>query len=233
MPMKINPIQAIAASIMILAAAVFAQVLTPHELMAKTSAALDLEKAIPQKFGTWTVLPGVGLVTPSDPDGYVEPDVNSGRVYSQEVGRAYADPEGHVVMLMVAYGPVQNYRLKAHRPEICYTAAGFRVSEKFGSAVAYGGAQSLNVTRLVTQRESRYEPLSYWMRIGNDVSNGIIDRQWIRLKYGLQGLVPDGALIRVSTVGVDRDLSFKLQDKFIRDFLTAVDPSDRKFFVGT
>jgi EpsI family protein len=231
--MKINPVQAILASIVVLLAAVMAQVLTPHELMAKSSAGLDLEKIIPQKVGGWTVAPGVGLVAPSDAEG-VELDADKGQVYSQEVGRAYVDADGHIIMLMVAYGPVQNYRLKAHRPEICYTAAGFRVSEKFGDAISYGqDRRSVQVTRLVTQRETRYEPLSYWMRVGNDVSTGIIDRQLIRLKYGLQGLIPDGALVRVSTLGVDRDLSFKLQDDFIREFLTAVDPAYRKFFVGT
>src|SRR5690242_16902484 len=163
--MKINPVQAIVASVVILGAAVMAQVLTPHELMAKSSATLDLEKIIPQKVGGWTVAPGVGLVTPSDPEG-VDLDADKGRVYSQEVGRAYTDGEGHVVMLMVAYGPVQNYRLKAHRPEICYTAAGFRVSEKFGGAISYGqDGRSVSVTRLVTQRETRLEPLSYWMRV--------------------------------------------------------------------
>ena len=231
--MKISPVQAIFVSFAILAAAVLAQVLTPHELMAKSSASLDLQRIIPQKFGHWTIAPGVGLVTPSDPEG-VDLDADKGRVYSQEVGRAYTDGEGHVVMLMVAYGPVQNYRLKAHRPEICYTAAGFRVSEKFGGAISYGqDGRSVSVTRLVTQRETRLEPLSYWMRVGNDVATGIVDRQLIRLKYGLQGLIPDGALIRISTVGVDRDLSFKLQDEFIREFLAAVDPTYRSFFVGT
>lgn len=231
--MKINPVQAIIASLVILGSAVAAQVLMPHELMAKSSATLDLEKTIPQHFGKWNAVPGVGLVTPADPDGYVRADENSSKIYGQEVGRAFADPEGHVVMLMVAYGPVQNYRLKAHRPEICYTANGFRVSEKFGDTVAYGKGQSVNVTRLVTQRETRFEPLSYWMRVGNDVSTGIIDRQLVRLKYGLQGLIPDGALIRISTVGVERDLSFKLQDEFIRDLLTSLDPAGRKFLVGT
>jgi EpsI family protein len=231
--MKTRLLQAIAVSLVVVATAVAAQVLTPHELMAQASATLNLEQAIPQQFGKWKAVPGVGLVAPSDPDGYAQADENASKIYTQEVGRAYADPEGHLVMLMVAYGPVQNYRLKAHRPEICYTANGFRVSEKFGATLPVSTDRSIGVTRLVTQRESRFEPLSYWMRVGNDVSNGIIDRQLIRLKYGLQGLIPDGALIRISTVGVERDLSFKLQDQFIHDLLGALDPAGRKFLIGT
>jgi hypothetical protein len=45
-------------------------------------------------------------------------------------------------------------------------------------------------------------------------------------------LVPDGALFRVSTIGMPADLSFKIQDKFIHDLLNAVDPTTREFMVG-
>jgi EpsI family protein len=135
---------------------------------------------------------------------------------------------------MVAYGPVQNYRLKAHRPEMCYTAAGFRISQKHGEELTYTeGQQPLKLTRLVAERESRFEPISYWMRVGNDIATGVVDRQIIRLKYGLRGIIPDGALIRISTVGLSQEMSFKVQDQFIHDFLEAIAPQDRKFFTGT
>jgi len=134
---------------------------------------------------------------------------------------------------MVAYGPVQNYRLKAHRPEMCYTAAGFRVSRKTETTLSYrDGAPPLKVARLVAERESRFEPISYWMRVGNDITTGVIDRQLVRIKYGLRGIIPDGALIRVSTVGLTRDASYRLQEQFIRDLLAAVAPQDRRFFTG-
>jgi EpsI family protein len=137
-------------------------------------------------------------------------------------------------MLLVAYGPVQNYRLKAHRREICYTAAGFRISNKFGAQVPYrDGAAPIKLTRLTAERESRLEPVSYWMGVGNDIATGVIDRQIIRLQYGLRGIIPDGALIRVSTVGLAPEASYKLQDQFIRDLLAAIPPQDLKFFRGT
>ena len=68
------------------------------------------------------------------------------KIYSQEVGRGYSDGHGNIVMLLVAYGPVQNYRLKSHRPEICYTANGFRISEKTEAAFSYrdGSASDQN-----------------------------------------------------------------------------------------
>ena len=89
--MKISRLQIVLASIALLAAAFLAEVLAPRELMARASASLDLQKAIPTQFGTWKLVPDVTPVTPADPEGYVEPDPNSARIYSQEVGRTYTD----------------------------------------------------------------------------------------------------------------------------------------------
>jgi EpsI family protein len=231
--MKINRLQVVLVSIALLTSAILAEVLAPRELMAR-SGALDLETAIPRQFGTWTLAPNIQPLTPSDPEGVVDPDAKNGPIYSQEVGRSYVDRSGNLVMLMVAYGPVQNYRLKAHRPEMCYTAAGFRISGKHGEELNYSkGQQPLKLTRLVAEREARFEPISYWMRVGNEIATGVVDRQIIRLKYGLRGIIPDGALIRISTVGLSQEMSFKVQDQFIHDFLDAVAPQDRKFFTGT
>jgi EpsI family protein len=231
--MKVNQVQVILASIAILGSAVLAKVLEPRELMARTSASLSLEQVIPRQFGTWTLVPEISPVQPADPEGYVQPDPNSAKVYSQEVSRGYTDGHGNIVMLLVAYGPVQNYRLKAHRPEICYTAAGFRISEKTEATVSYSNsAAPIKMTRLIAERESRLEPISYWMRVGNDITNGVIDRQLVRIKYGLRGIIPDGALIRVSTINLPREASFKLQDQFIRDLLAAIPPNELKFFTG-
>jgi EpsI family protein len=231
--MKFNPIQAILASTVILATAFFAAVLTPHELMATASSSLDLDTAIPKQFGQWTYTPNAGLVEPSEPDGFVDDNGSAVKLYTQELGRGYVDHEGHLVMLVIAYGPVQNYRLKSHRPEVCYTAAGFRVSDKSFADVPYGNNSTpIQVERLITQRETRFEPVSYWRRVGNDISNGIFENQITRLKYGLRGIVPDGALVRVSIIGLPAEQSFKLQDQFIRDLLGAVDPRTLKFLIG-
>jgi EpsI family protein len=215
-------------------AAIFAQLLQPHQLMARTAAAPQLDNVIPRQFGTWTLIPEISPVKPADPEGYVQPDLVSAKIYSQEVGRAYTDGHGNTVMFLVAYGPAQNYRLKSHRPEICYTANGFRVSEKTKALLRYkDGAPPIEAMRLITQRESRFEPVTYWMKIGNEISNSVIDNQISRLKYGLQGIIPDGALIRVSTVGLSREASFKLQDRFIRDLFAAIPPTELKFFTGS
>jgi EpsI family protein len=232
--MKLNRLQVILASIAILVTAVLAAVLVPRELMARTSAAPSLESVIPRQFGTWTLVPEISPVKPTDLDAYVQPDAASTKVYSQEVGRGYTDGRGNIVMLLVAYGPVQNYRLKSHRPEICYIANGFRISDKTEAALSYrSDAPPIKTMRLIAQRETRLEPITYWMRIGNDISNGVVDNQLSRLKYGLRGMIPDGALMRVSTIGLPTEASFKLQDQFIHDLLAAIPAQELKFFTGT
>jgi EpsI family protein len=231
--MKPNRIGVVLASLAIIGTAIAAEVFAPRQLMARTAASASLETVIPKNFGRWTLVPEISPVQPVDPEAYVQPpDPLSAKIYSQEVARGYTDGDGHIVMLLVAYGPVQNYKLKAHRPEICYTANGFRITEKSDSALSYPGG-SLDVVRLVAKRESRYEPITYWMKIGNDLSNGVIDNQLSRLKYGLRGIIPDGALIRVSTIGLSRDDSFRLQDKFIGDLLAALPSQERGFFLGS
>ena len=230
--MRINPVQAVLASVAILSTAVLAEAIKPRELLASTEVAPDLDKIIPRDFGSWHLIPNVGLVTPSEPGAYLERDLST-RIYSQEVARGYADSAGNMIMFLVAYGPVQNYRLKSHLPEVCYGAAGFRVSAKTVTQLSYqDGVAPLTISRLTAEKERRFEPITYWMKVGGAVATGVFDRQIARMKYGLRGIIPDGALVRVSTVGLSETASYRLQDQFIRDLLAALPPRHRKFFTG-
>lgn len=230
--MKYNRLQVAALSVALIGSAVLADVLTPRQLMART-ASINLETAIPKRFGHWTLAPNIQPITPAEQEAVVDPEAKDSPVYSQEVSRGYVDSAGNLVMLLVAYGPVQNYRLKAHRPEMCYTAAGFRISKKRGEELVVDkDATPLRMTRLIAEREARYEPISYWMRVGGEIATGVVDRQLIRVKYGLKGIIPDGALIRVSTAGLSEQASFKVQDQFIRELLASIAPQDRTFFTG-
>src|SRR5271166_6738684 len=214
------------ASVAMVAAALLAYVLTPHRLMARTHDVFDIDARVPHAFGEWSALSGLQAIKPP-PDGL------EAEIYNQEVARAYVDKEGHAVMLMIAYGESQSDRLQLHHPEVCYTAQGFRVTRPTTTKFEWSpSAPAIPLTRLVATREDRLEPISYWMRVGYDVSNSNWGRQGLKLEYGLRGWIPDGALFRVSTLGLPQDKSFKLQDKFIRDLLNAVTPETRTFMVG-
>jgi EpsI family protein len=227
--LKTKSIPLITAALIILATAVLAKVLEPRVLMARDVNARPLEEVIPARIGSWQQRGETGLVVPADPDARRP----SAYLYSQEVSRVYSDGQGNTVMLMVAYGPLQSSQFKAHWPENCYTAAGFRVSRTSSARIDLRqGTTPLAVTQLTAQRESRFEPITYWMRVGNDVATGVVNRQLSRLKYGLRGIIPDGVLIRVSSLGLSSEASFKLHGQFIRDLLAAVPRDERPFFVG-
>jgi EpsI family protein len=222
------------ASAAIIGTALLAAAFAPRELSRSEPSAPDLSRIVPLEFGTWKYVPNIALVIPA-PDGETGPDSNSRAygIYDQVLGRGYRNDQGDVVMLLIAYGGVQDSNLKAHRPELCYVAAGFRISGKTQAKVPLlERGRSLTLTRLIAERESRLEPVSYWMRVGDEISHGILDRQLIRLHYGLHRLVPDGALIRTSTVGLAAEASFEIQDRFIRDLLVAVPPEYVGFFLG-
>lgn len=224
--MQARTFQAVLASLAILASALLAYVLVPREMMAKSAETFDIRTIIPPTFGEWTLAPNVKLVEP-------EPDSFSRLLYSQEVGYGFKDREGHVVMLLIAYGPNQSSRLQLHRPELCYTASGFRISPTVTSEVGVRqDLAPLKLLRLTAQREARNEPISYWMRVGDSVATSVVERNLIRLRLVMHGKVADGALIRVSTVGLPEQQAYPIHDRFIRDMLNAVAPENLSFFIG-
>ena len=105
-----------------LGAMALAVAITPHRLMARTHEVFDIDKHLPTQFGDWKPVEGLNVVEPAPPDSLER------EIYNQEASRGFVDPDGNVVMLLVAYGESQSDRLQLHHPEVCYTAQGFRVS---------------------------------------------------------------------------------------------------------
>jgi hypothetical protein len=53
-----------------------------------------------------------------------------------------------------------------------------------------------------------------------------------RLAYGLSGKIPDGMLVRVSTIQTDEQRAYQLQDRFVGQLLEALDPGGRVRLLG-
>ena len=178
------------ACVAMLGAMLLAVEMTPHKLMARTHDVFNIDQHLPTKFGDWKPVEGLNVVAPPAADSL------EATIYNQEASRGFVDPDGHVVMLMVAYGESQSDRLQLHHPEVCYTAQGFRVSRTSAAKLDYSpSAPPLKMTRLVAQREDRIEPISYWMRIGYDNSNSNWARQALKLGYGLQRMGPGWGVV--------------------------------------
>lgn len=175
-------------------------VFQPDQYLAKTQNPIRLDADIPSRFGEWQVDPDI---TPVLPDPVVLQKLAS--IYSQVLAKTYIDKAGRHVMLSIAYGQDQrDDSSQVHRPEFCYAAQGFALQRLPESLLAIGQGQLL-MHRLTADRISRHENIAYWVVMsGKQISPGW-QRKWAQVQYGLQGKIPDGVLMRVSTVDVEND----------------------------
>lgn len=177
--------------------------------------AFDLEEVIRRSFGDWRVDPGMIPIPPA-------PDVqaNLERLYAQIVNRTYINSRGDRIMLTIAYGGDQSDALKAHRQEVCYAAQGFEIRN-----VLHGNLhvreRTVPVTRLIAVRGTRSEPVTYWFTIGDRVVLGRLERLIVQLQFGLSGWIPDGMLVRVSSLSTNPAQAFRAHEEFIGALLGA------------
>jgi EpsI family protein len=94
------------------------------------------------------------------------------------------------------------------------------------------GFGKVPVKRLVARQNARNEPITYWITIGDKAVKSGLDQKMQRFMYGLSGRIPDGMLVRVSTIGTDEAGAWKVQDRFVNQMLRAVDPQARVRLMG-
>lgn len=207
-------------------AAVAGELLKPKPTITRREQMPDLDKIVPEAFEDWVLDRSiVPLEVPAD----VANTLNA--IYDKILSRTYVNREGVRIMLSLAYGANQSRALQLHKPEVCYTAQGFRVSHLQQDALRLPGSE-LPVMRLIGQLGSRVEPITYWMRVGDDVVRGWFEQNRVRLAYGLHGNIPDGLLFRVSTISGDTSAAYQLQDAFVNALLRSIPKSNRSVLVG-
>lgn len=186
----------------------------------------NLETMIPAQFGEWKLDETIVPIT-------VSPEVAEtlSLIYDQTLSRTYVNPEGKRIMLSIAYGGNQSRALQVHKPEVCYTAQGFKVSGLVKEKLALENA-NVPAMRLVGEQGARVEPITYWIRIGDNIARGWLEQNKYRILYGLEGKIPDGLLFRVSNISPDIANSYQLHDQFIREMLGAMGKSTQSFFIG-
>jgi EpsI family protein len=212
--------------LVMLAAAGLAIAMKPSERMAEQRPALNLEAAVPQNFGGWRVDNTTAPVI-------VSPDVKAAldKIYSQTLARTYIDSEGRRVMLTIAYGGDQSRETQVHKPEVCYPMQGFQITS-IATGVLDAMKQQIPIMRLVAVQGRRVEPITYWIAVGDTVVRGAMEQNLARLKYGLTGTVPDGILVRVSSITKDERSAYELQDRFVNDMLQAMPPREAARLLG-
>ena len=186
----------------------------------------ELEKVVPQTLGGWRHVPSPGIVLPRT-EGSL-----SAKLYGQVLSRVYVSESQLPVILVIAYGEVQNDLLQLHRPEVCYTAVGFDVSGTTPGRLPLGPGVELPIRELVARSEQRTETITYWTRIGDDLPTNGTEQRIAKLKQQWAGYVADGILVRLSCAvppepGVRDQLA-----AFARELVNAVPAVDRPALVG-
>ncbi|MBT0962765.1 exosortase-associated protein EpsI, B-type [Denitromonas iodatirespirans] len=217
---------AILAALLMLAMVALSAAITPRTRQVDQMGQMDLAEIIPARFGEWRVDPSrvASVVNPQQ-------DQLINRIYSQTLARTYVGPEGRRIMLSLAYGEDQSRDNQIHKPEVCYPAQGFLVVERRKDEIVFE-ARPLPVMRVLTQLGSRVEPVTYWIRLGDELVRGAVEQNLARIGYGIQGTIPDGILFRVSEINADNESSYRLQDDFVNALLLALEPRYRAVLIG-
>ena len=202
-----------------------AQALRPRKRVALIGSA-KLEDITPRKFGRWQEI-HVGQVIQPRIEGTL-----AAELYSQMLGRVYQNTSGDYVMLALAYGNTQSDLLQLHRPETCYPAFGFAISQFSRGSIDIGSAH-VRTRTLLAEAADRIENVTYWTRIGEYLPTTQAEQRADKLKIAMAGIIPDGILVRASSLGADAERSLTLNHDFLRELVLAVDPKELPVFIGT
>lgn len=182
-----------------------------------------LEDIVPTKIGPWQFVTNSGLVTaPEDQLQLV--------VYSQLLTRTYFDGTTPI-WLLIAYSADQTGFLQVHRPEFCYTAAGFQLSDQAPHTIRLASGNAITTNSLTAVREDSTEKMIYWTRIGNHVPLSWTEQKLTVARDNLQRLIPDAALVRISTVGLDEASALATMDRFVRSMISSIQPAMQRVFI--
>jgi EpsI family protein len=208
-------------------AAVAGEWLRPTDRLAERKARIQLEQQVPEAFGDWQLDRNIRPVVP---DPSLQAMLDS--LYSQTLARTYVSKTGQRVMLSIAYGSDQGSEATAvHRPEFCYSSQGFRVQVLSKEQVQIAGT-SLPVARLVARLGQRIEPITYWVTLDEAATLPGLGRKLEQIRYGLKGQIPDGMLVRVSSISNSTDEAFVVQQRFLEQMFAAVPLPVRSRYFG-
>lgn len=212
--------------VLALAALAGAHAWRPTAHLADTRPKVNLETLFPKSFGGWALderMP-VQLISP-DTQAMLD------KIYSQTLSRTYVNGQGERIMLSVAYGGDQSDATRAHRPEVCYPAQGFQILSSSDTALDIG-LRTIRVRQLVSKMGSRVEPISYWIVVGDRITLSGPEQKLAQLAYSTRGVIPDGMLVRVSSINADAGDAYRRHQSFINSLAKALPTEMQSQVIG-
>jgi EpsI family protein len=201
-------------------------------------AARPFEQSIPKAFGDWKAV--TSSVVQVDPTITRSGETSLNQPYDDILARTYRNSNGETVMLSLAYGRQQRQEVKIHRPDLCYTAQGFKVAslKTVLMPVLADDGSAVEGKRMKAVRDARVgnytELVSYWMRVGSVYSESAWDTRRHILTEGIAGRVPDGVLVRASRLpaeGEDEAAVHNSLERFLSELVAAAPVDARRLLV--
>jgi len=220
------PIKNLVLMTLMVVSAGLAFVIRPTISIADERPPINLKAMVPTAFGDWQEQLTVS-------NQIVDPQRKQvlEKIYSETLSRTYVNSQGYRIMLSIAYGKNQSDALQLHKPEICYPAQGFMLlSTQPGKLDLLG--RPITAIRLETSLGQRFEPITYWTVVADHVTKSGIDKKLTELRYAMTGRIPDGMLVRVSSIDKINDNAYALQNQFANEMIQAIAPEHRNRFAG-
>ena len=184
-----------------------------------------LEGFVPKDVGPWKFETKSGLVLPP-----VDPLTD--QIYSDIVTRVYVSEKAPPVMMLIAYSNTQNGMLQLHRPEVCYPASGFKLTETVIESIVINPKTQLATRHFSAEGASRNEQVLYWTRIGSELPTGWLEQRAAVVRANLRGVIPDGILVRLSTIAPDYNAARPVLNAFTGALVDSLNAPARKLLVG-
>ena len=181
----------------------------------------ELDRLIPTQFGRWRFETKSGLVLPPD-------DPFSDSLYSDILTRVYVSENAPPIMLLIAYSNTQNGMLQLHRPEVCYPAGGYTLSETKVMPLNLDPRTHIPARFFSAESASRTEQVLYWTRIGSESPTSWIDQRAAVVRANLKRVIPDGILVRVSSILPDRLSAMPVLEDFVAALMRDLTPQARE-----
>ena len=184
-----------------------------------------LAALIPEHIGGWR-LAGTG-------DVIVAEDGETARTpYDDLLTRIYRSGSAPPVTMLVAYGATQRGDVRIHRPESCYPAAGFTLSDHEIVLLPFSGLPAVPARIVHAASVLRAEHVLYWIRIGARFPTDGVEQRWAVIRDHLAGRMPDGVLVRLSSPISERPRAREVFHAFVAALLASAPPDARAILFG-
>ena len=205
-----------------------AEYLRPRNKLVLMPEGYSLKTIVPERFDRWVVGYGGDIVIPREEGSAAD------RIYNDRLARIYHDTSGALadVMILVAYGKTQNDALQVHRPEACYPANGYLISDRRFVAIDTRAGKPIPAVALTGINGSRVEDIVYWTRMGDALPRTAGEQRLTRYRESFAGYVGDGLLFRASAVRQDNTPLFGELQKFLGELIDATQPRLRAALIG-